>query len=656
VGVLSSLFEKRLSTESAAGWGSLGWGSRSKSGVNVGIDGSLVSSAVWACVRVRSESMASLPLILYRRTKSGKERAVEHPLYSLLHDLPNPEITSFELRQTLGIHLDTWGNAYCEIVWTDSGQVAELWPLLPGRMTVERTNGELIYSYKLPGEEKPKPIPAYRIMHWKGLTGNGLIGYSPVRVHMEAIGLSLAAQEYGARLFGNGARPGGVLTHPGRLSPEAQKRLEKSWTGAHEGLSNAHRLRILEEGMKFEAVGMPPEEAQFLQTRNFQLQEIARIYRVPLHMVGDLTRATNNNIEHQGIEFVVQTLRPALVNIEQAISRDLLVGRERQKYFAEHLVDALLRGDVASRYAAYNVAINAGFMSRNEVRQRENLNPAPGLDNYLVPLNMAESSRQEAQTGQERRTGMERRAEDIGAERQALARAQAPLLEDVAGRIVRREVNDIRRAVTKYLTKGEDLQGFLLWLGEFYEEHSQFIERQMTPALETLALLVLASVADELSADGLTEQEDEILQFVREYVAVLGVRWSAANRGELEALLRDATGETADEQAAILEERLDGWEATEASKTGRRESTRSTNALAKAAYVLAGVTRLRWVADSESCPYCEALNGKVVGVNGTFVEGGTNFQPEGAETPLLVRRSVGHPPVHDGCNCSIVAG
>ena len=665
MGVLSSLFEQRLSTDSSAGWFSLGWGSRSKSGVNVGVDGSMTSSAVWACVRVRAESVASLPLIVYRRTRQGKERAVNHPLYSLLHDLPNPEITSYELRQTLMMHLDLWGNAYCEIVWDDAGQVRELWPLLPGRMTVERKGEDLLYSYRLSNEEQPRPIPAWRILHVRGLSGNGVIGYSPVRVHMEAVGLALATQEYGARLFGNGARPGGVLTHPGRLSPEAVGRLRESWASAHEGLSNSHRVRILEEGMKFEAVGMPPEEAQFLQTRKFQIQEVARIYRVPLHMVGDLERSTNNNIEHQGLEFLTHTLRPILVNFEQAISRDLLVtAAERRSYFAEHLVDALLRAGVHSRYAAYNTAIMAGFMSRNEVRERENLNTATGLDTYLVPLNMVESGNpsptlpasREGAVGGKDETRQEARAtaKEIGRERQRLARSQMPLIEDVAGRIVRREVADIRRAIKKYLTNGQDVQGFLLWLGEFYDEHAGFIGRQMRPALESLALLILRQVATELEDDALAEDEAGILEFVAEYVDALGTRWAASSRGELEQILRDAPTQADGEEE--VGRRLGDWEATEAEKTGRREATRGVNALAKAAYVLGGIATLVWVADGESCPYCQGLDGKAISINRFFVNGGTNFEPDGAEGPLLVRRSVGHPPLHDGCNCSIVRG
>jgi hypothetical protein len=395
---------------------------------------------------------------------------------------------------------------------------------------------------------------------------------------------------------------------------------------------------------------MPPEEAQFLQTRQFQLQEIARIYRVPLHMVGDLERSTNNNIEHQGIEFVTQTLRPILVNMEQAISRDLLVGRERESLFAEHLVDALLRGDVASRYTAYNTAIQAGFMSRNEVRSRENLNPAPGLDAYLVPLNMVESGNAPTPpSGRSERRDMQR----IGEERQALARAQMPMIEDVAGRIVRREVNDVRRAARKFLTNGQDVQGFLLWLSEFYSTHNEFVARQMAPPLESLGLMILRQVAQELGQDGLTDDEAGMLEFVAEYVETLGVRWSASSRGQLEAILRDAA--TQAEGEAGIYERLDGWEETEAEKVGRRESTRSVNALAKAAYLLGGVETLRWVADGESCPYCQALNGMVISIRRPFVPGGSEFEPQGSPSAMLIRRAVGHPPLHDGCNCSIVA-
>lgn len=654
MGLLRGLFEERGLTGGELL--ELLAGDRTQAGVNVTVEGSLALTAVWACVRVLAESVAQLPYILYRRQGQGKERALEHPLYRLLKQQPNPEMTSFELRELRVMHVATWGNSYAEIDWGDDGQVRGLWPLRPDRMKVVREGGQLWYDYRL-SNEMVKRLPAYRISHWRGL-GDGVVGWSPVRMHMESIGLAFATQEYGSRFFSNGARPGGVLTHPGKLSDEAYKRLKASMADGHQGLSNAHRMKVLEEGMTYQQVGIPPEEAQFLETRKFQRSEIASVYRVPPHMIGDLERATFSNIEHQSIDFVVHTLGPWLKRIEQADERDLFVGTEVQTLTLEHLVEGLLRGDTLSRYQSYQLAIQSGWMNRNEARRRENLNPADGLDNYLEPLNMAPAGSERASAVMESRhgAGWESRAEPIGAARQALAKAQMPLIEDVAERVVRRETNDVRRAVQKYVVRGGDVQGFLLWLGEFYGEHGDdFVPRQFGPVLTALGRLVLGSVAAELGRDGTDEQEAEILAFVAEYVASMGARWAASSRGQLEALIRETAGQEKEQVAAVLEERLAGWEATEPAKVGRREAWRALNAFAKAGYVALGVQFLRWVASGKSCDYCSSLNGKIVGVREFFVKAGVELAPDSAAGPLRVRRDTGHPPVHDGCDCFILA-
>ena len=239
----------------------LSLGQRSAAGVSVSEEGSLTSTAVWACVKVLAESIAQLPLITYRRVDNGgKTRATDHPVYGLLKDSPNPELTSFEFRSTIAAHVATWGNGFAEIVWGKRGYPEALWPLLPGKMeNIERRNGTLFYTYRLP-DNSTKILSGQQVLHVRGLSGNGLWGYSPVRQAMQAVGLSLALEEYGARFFGNGARPGGVLSHPGRLSDEAQKRLKASFNEAHEGLANSHRLKILEEGMSYMAIGISPEE------------------------------------------------------------------------------------------------------------------------------------------------------------------------------------------------------------------------------------------------------------------------------------------------------------------------------------------------------------------------------------------------------------
>lgn len=362
---------------------------RSVSGANVTSESALTFSAVLACVRVLAESVSTLPLIVYRREADGsKSRAEDHPLYHVLHDAANADMTAVQWREASMVHLCLWGNAYSEIVYDRAGRVRELWPLHPANMTVKRVDGALRYEYRENGRGSPIRYESYEILHVTALSINGLVGMSPIAMARDSIGLGLTLNEYGARMFANGVRPGGVLEHPGELTDDAYRRLKESFEAEYAGALNAGRTLLLEEGMKFSPLSFPPDDAQFLESRQFQIEEIARIFRVPLHKIGDLRHATFSNIEHQSIEFVTDTLRPWLVRWEQAINQKLLSPNERGRVYVEHLIDGVLRGDIQSRYAAYAVGRQWGWLSRNDIRSRENMNPIAGGDDYLTPLNM----------------------------------------------------------------------------------------------------------------------------------------------------------------------------------------------------------------------------------------------------------------------------
>lgn len=375
-------------------------GRMARSGVSVTEETALKSSAVWACVRLLSETVASLPLFLYRYLDPrGKEKAAEHPLYELLHTSPNPEMTSFQMRECMMSHLLTWGNAYALKEYdADRVNVKAIWPLRPDRIFVARDpeTREIIYRYTpvygdpvnrlIPGGLIP--IPNWRMWHVPGLSFDGLVGYSPISVAREAIGLALATEEFGARFFGQGTNISGVAEHPNVLTDPAAKRLKDSLQEQYEGLGRSHSLLLLEEGMKYERITIPPNDAQFLETRKFQVNEIARIFHVPPHMIGDLDRATFSNIEEQSLEYVIYSLRPWLVRIEQSAVRSLLNPWERSGLFVEHQLSGLLRGDIESRYRAYSIARNWGWMSANDVRDLENMNPLADGDVYMAPSNM----------------------------------------------------------------------------------------------------------------------------------------------------------------------------------------------------------------------------------------------------------------------------
>lgn len=366
-----------------------GYGYQSQSGPAVTPETSLRFSAVLACVRVISEDVASLPLPVYRRlTGGGKERSPRHPLYSILHDSPNPEMTSFTFRETLMLHLLLWGNAYAEKVMVN-GRVAQLWPITPSRVSVQRNlrTKELEYMISPPDSQERVVMTASQIMHVRGLSMNGITGMSPIAVARDAIGLGLAGQEFAGGFFNRGMRPSMVLEHPGVLSEEAVTRLRMSVEESYGGLSNAQRAMILEEGMSVKTVGMPLEDAQFIEQRKLQVEEIARIFRVQPHKIGHHERSTFNNIEHLGIDHVVSTVRPWLVRWEQSIAKDLIPPEERGSLFAEFIVDGLLRGDSEGRGKFYTALWQVGALSPNEIRALENMNSIEDGDTYYVPMN-----------------------------------------------------------------------------------------------------------------------------------------------------------------------------------------------------------------------------------------------------------------------------
>jgi HK97 family phage portal protein len=367
------------------------------SGKTVNERTAMQTSAVYACVRILAETIASLPLHTYRYTINGCEKATDHPLYYLLHDEPNPEMTSFVFRETLMSHLLLWGNAYAQIIRDGRGNVVALYPLLPNRMMVGRAaNGEIYYSYSVYTDEDPMlkgcgqvNLSSDEVLHIPGLGFDGLIGYSPVAMAKSSIGMAIACEEYGAKFFANGANPGGVLEHPGVVKDPA--RVRESWNSVYQGSGNAHKIAVLEEGMKFQSIGIPPEQAQFLETRKFQINEIARIFRIPPHMVGDLEKSSFSNIEQQSLEYVKYTLDPWVSRWEMSLQKALLLPSEKKNYSIRLNVDGLLRGDYASRMAGYATGRQNGWLSSNDIRQLENLNLIPeelGGDLYLINGNM----------------------------------------------------------------------------------------------------------------------------------------------------------------------------------------------------------------------------------------------------------------------------
>lgn len=398
MGIFSSLFRSRDAPQNrTVGSGYAFYFGGTTAGKTVTERSAMQMTAVYSCVRILAEAVAGLPLHLYRyRDDGGKEKAINHPLYQLLHDEPNPEMSSFVFRETLMTHLLLWGNAYAQIIRNGKDEIIGLYPLMPNRMAVERDKeGKLYYLYTCSSDEAPalsgstvilKPSD---VLHIPGLGFDGLVGYSPIAMAKNAIGLAIATEEYGAKFFANGAAPSGVLEHPGTIKDPA--RVREAWQTQFGGSSNSGKVAVLEEGMKYSPISISPEQAQFLETRKFQINEIARIFRVPPHMVGDLEKSSFSNIEQQSLEFVKYTLDPWVMRWEQSIQRSLLSPDEKKRYFVKFNLEGLLRGDYQSRMAGYATARQNGWMSANDIRELENLDRIPaeeGGDLYLVNGNM----------------------------------------------------------------------------------------------------------------------------------------------------------------------------------------------------------------------------------------------------------------------------
>lgn len=358
----------------------------SKTGVQVSEDNALTFSAVYAAVRIISETIASIPLNVYVYDGETRVIAREHPIQKLLAHTPNTVSSSFTFRESMAANLVLHGNAYAKIEFNAAGRPISLTPLNPMLVEVKIVDGEKVYVFN-----EKKTYLDYEVVHVVGLSFNGLTGKSPLTVAREAVAIGLAAQEYGARFYSNGANTGGIITAPGRLSIDAINRLKQSWNRANGGLSNSHGTAILEEGMKYEKIGLDPEAAQFLQSRKFQVNEIARIFRIPPSYLADLENSsTRANVEQQAIQFVRDCVTPYVRRFEVEFNRKLF-REDEPNYYAYFTMEGLMRGDLQGRYQAYATARQWGWLSVNDIRDLENLNPVEGGNVYLQPLNMAQA-------------------------------------------------------------------------------------------------------------------------------------------------------------------------------------------------------------------------------------------------------------------------
>ena len=357
----------------------------------------LTYSAVWNAIVLIAGTIGSLPLHLMQQQGKTKQIAGDDKLYYVMHDQWNPFMTAMAGRECSMAHILTWGNSYAEIVRDGSGNVIRLWPIPPNRVLryEVRDNGRLWYEINLP--DGNVWMPRERILHIPGLGFDGFVGYSPIAMARKSIGLGMAMETFGSRFFSTGMNPSAVITHPNSFKDV--KAVREAMSEVYSGLGNTHRLLLLEEAMNFQQIGIKPEESQFLESRNFQIPEIARWFNLPPHKLKDLTRSSFNNIESEQISFVTDSILPWLIRLEQNYHMQLLTQsqREREKLYFKHVVEGLLRANAKDRADFYKVMIGSTVMTPNEVRALEDMNPSdnPLADELFVMVNMVPLSKLE---------------------------------------------------------------------------------------------------------------------------------------------------------------------------------------------------------------------------------------------------------------------
>ncbi len=641
-------------------------GRPSQTGVVINNDTAMAYSAVFNAVQVIAGSLASIPFVLYNRIDElAREPAINHPLYSVLRNQPNGEMDSFTWRETSMNHLLMKGNSYSEIKRDTMGRVIELWPMNPDRTKVTRNDNKRIIYELDEGPGKKRTLRADQVLHIPGLGFDGRVGYSVLSLARETMGLGLGMETFQSRFYGAGTNLGSVFEHPARLSEQSQKNLKKSLTEKYAGLGNSQQAIILEEGMKYIKVGMPLNDAQFLESRTFQVLEIARWFNLPPHKLMELTHATFSNIEEMQIQFVQDTMRVWFVRWEQAVLTQLLDEGERRRLFAEFMIDALLRGDIVSRNTALSTQRMNGVISANEWRQKVNMNPIDGRAGDLLwqPLNMTDANEPDTIMGSTEpgeptdedenndednsRVEFERRVKRTIQSRRLVARSYKPLFARAVKRILAEEIKNIRRIAKKTLTQ-RDAGDFIFELNEFYKTFRQKIFKEFSAVYHDFGPAIYPLAADEVNAP--LETPAEFTAYITEFVDHTTNRYIGSSAGQLTKIVREAEDFIAD-----IEARLAKWEETRAAQVADREVIDGETGFAQWVYFAGGFTTV-WVAIGKSCPYCNSLDGRVISRGGTFLSKGQSFQPEGAETPLVVSANVSHPAAHGKCDCTVRAG
>ena len=614
-------------------------------------------SPVFACVSLASETLSTLPLGLYERTKEGRRPRTDMPLYRILHDQANSAMSAQVFREVMQWNCELRGVALAKKVKNGYGKLAELWPISPdvieeiysdpktGRLFFKRKDGVILSQDD--------------VFYFYGPGSDGINPVSRISLAKKSLSVGMASEEYGRRFFSNGTNLGGFIRRPDgkSLSDEAFERLRRQMNQRYQGLQRSHGLIILEEGAEYQKVGISNNDSQFLETRRFQVEEVCRWFGMKPHMIADLSHATYSNIEHQGIEAVRYTWRPRCVRWEQAVNTQLI---DNPKIYAEHNLDGLMRGDLPSQAQAWHSLIQDGVLNADEVRQMLNMNPQEGGQGkvYFMPLNMIDkanppdvSTTEPAPEPDDEPAKLpepkavkpgELRAEQrrVVDHRRKVGERYRSKYQALAKKIVEKDAALIRQKLGEM--NDEQFRGWLA--SEYVQEFAKTVRDDATPVFTSYATALVPAIVEEVGdVDG-----ERYAAFSESYIKTFSTRYPARTQKKVKALLDK------EEPRDAIEDQLVAWEEKRPDDLQREEITRQRSAFVKAAYMAAGVTLIRWVTTGKSCPFCEMLDGQIIGIEENFASAGESLAPEG-KTPLTFNSNIGHAPAHVGCDCDIVA-
>jgi HK97 family phage portal protein len=594
--------------------------------------------AVFSAVSSIAGDIATQPLKVYQRRADGGRDTVDHPLNYLLNFEVSEGVSAITTRESAQAHVLLRGNAYLEITWNGS---------TVGSLTLHHPDS----VYHIEGTEFYKIVSENRMVHMSNMLhlagpgGDGVTGFSVIKLARENWSLYSALEESNTRFIANASRPSGVITSPSPITAETANRLKEMWANRNAGLDGVGKTPILDNGMTWQQVGLSAEDTQFIESRQFAVTDIARWFNIPPHKIGDLSRSTFSNIEEQSIEYVRGTLRPWVVRHEAQMAIKLLTPRERAAgLFLKYNMDALLRGDIQRRTEAYATQFNLGALTVNEVRALEDRNPIDGGDRAFIRLDMVplenidEVQTPDAVDDERTEQRIEYRAPD---DRIQLRTTFLSLFNDAAGRMVRGEVRNVRRL----LRTAEDIQEALETY--YFDDHPDFAMRTMGPIFRAYAQSVATTAANEVDTDVQIDAE----AFADAYAEGFVARYSARSR-------RDLSGRDTDGIETRTQEWLDGTATANprAEQVSSQERVKLSDAVARQVFVAAGVGSLIWRTIGDNCPYCRRLNGKRVGTNRSFLLAGEPLEGEGNAPPIIPKNNIRHAPAHKGCDCTIVPG